>query len=339
MDIGTFLVTLLTDWGGQILSTVTGAFAIAAIGLNLHFGYTGLVNIGQAGFMLLGAYGFGITIEFTNGAIGFAASFWLGIAVAIVLAILFALVLGLPSLRLRGDYFAIVTIAAAEIVRMVGENSSLAPLTGGPLGILGSKFQPAFAALSPFPAEGQWTLGPYTYSISQGSSWWLRIVEWGVLLVIALIVFLLVKSPWGRVLRGIREDEDAARSLGKNVNVYKTQSLILGGVIGAIGGVFYVLGTSVQPDSLGRNSTFLLYTCLLLGGAATVFGPILGTFLYFVVTTFLTDVMATYVPSTIMNQQQVPQATWVLVGIGLMLIVIFRPQGILGNKRELRFGA
>jgi len=346
-----FFTTLLTDLGNQGLSTITAAFAIAAIGLNIHFGFTGLINIGQAGFMLLGAYSFAISVRFTG-------SVWLGVLIGIVAAIVFALILGLPSLRLRGDYFSIVTIAAAEIVRMVGSNTALSDWTGGPVGLAGSTFQPAFSSMSPFPASGDptascpkpgnWALfgyDPFSYPLSCGSSWWLRIVEWSALAIITLLVFLLVRSPWGRVLRGIREDEDAMRSLGKNVNMYKTQSLIIGGVLGAIGGMFYSLATSVQPDSMGRSTTFLLYTCLLLGGAATVFGPLLGTLLYFLGTTLLTDLMSELLTSngvfgvSIMSAQQVPQMTWVLVGVALMLLVIFRPQGILGNKRELRFGA
>ncbi len=230
-----------------------------------------------------------------------------------------------------------VTIAAAEMLRMIFDNTALTPLTGGPLGIIGSKFQPSFADLSPFPQDGSWSLGPFTYPISQGDSWWLRIVAWAVLIVITLVVFLLVKSPWGRVLRGIREDEDAMRSLGKHVNLIKTQSLVIGGVIGAIGGIFYVLDSSFQSDSLGRNTTYLLYTCLFIGGAATVFGPILGTAIYLLSTTLLRDVLTAYVPHTVMSQQQVPEAVWIFVGVGLMLLVIFRPQGILGNKRELSF--
>ncbi|MES2169106.1 MAG: branched-chain amino acid ABC transporter permease [Actinomycetota bacterium] len=326
-----FLATLFTDFGAQILSSVTAAFAIAALGLNLHFGYTGLLNIGQAGFMLLGAYGFAITVELGGG-------FWLGALIAILAAVAFAFILGLPTLKLRGDYLAIVTIAAAEIIRIVGGNQALAPITGGVAGIGGNKFQPVFTALSPFPKTGLFTIGPFTYPFSQGDSWWLRIVAWAVVLILALLTFLLVRSPWGRVVRGIREDEDAVRSLGKNVYSYKLQSLVLGGVMGAIGGVIYILSSSVQPDSLGRTTTFLLYTCLLLGGAATVFGPILGAFLYFVVIIGIQDAVTQFVPSSIVNQQQIPQLTFIVVGIGLMLLVIFRPQGILGNKKELSFG-
>ncbi len=327
-----FLASLFTDFGAQILSPVTAAFALAAIGVNIQFGYTGLLNIGQAGFMLLGAYGVAITVEF-------GGSLWLGVLIAIAASVLFALLLGIPTLKLRGDYLAIVTIAAAEIVRIVGGDQSLVNVTGAVAGIPGTKYQGAFTALSPFPKSGQLTIGPYTYPYSAGSSWWLIIVAWVVVIIVAVLLYLLVRSPWGRVIRGIREDQDAARSLGKNVQVYKMQSLIIGGVIGALGGVIYALSSSVQPDSFGRTTTFLLYTCLILGGAATVFGPILGSFLYFIVLVGLRDVISQFVPASIMNTQQIPQFTWIVVGVGLMLLVIFRPQGILGNKKELAFDA
>ena len=327
-----FLGTLFIDFGAQILSSVTAAFAIAAVGLNLHFGYTGLLNIGQAGFMLLGAYGFALTVQAGGG-------FWLGVVVAILAAVVFALLLGIPTLRLRGDYLAIVTIAFAEIIRIVGGNQQFASVTGGESGIPGTVFQPAFRALSPFPQTGTFTLGPYTYPWTEGNSWFLRIVAWVTAAVICGVVFLLVRSPWGRTLRGIREDEDAARSLGKNVYLVKIQSLVLGGVIGAIGGVLYVLSSSVQPDALGRTTTFLLYTTVLLGGAATVFGPVLGSFLYFIIIIGLQDLVGQFlVPAHVMSPQQIPQFGFIVVGIGLMLLVIFRPQGVLGNKKELSFG-
>ncbi len=325
-----FLAHLFTDFGAQILSSVTAAFALAALGLNVHFGYTGLVNIGQAGFMLIGAYGLAITVEAGGG-------FLLGIVVGLVATVLFALILGIPTLQLRGDYLAIVTIAAAEIIRIVGGDQSVAPVTGGVAGIPGSRYEGPFTALSPFSKSGLFTIGPYTYSLSAGDSWWLRLVGWGIVAIVAVIVFLLFRSPWGRTIRGIREDEDAVRSLGKNVFLYKIQSLVLGGVIGALGGMVYVLSSSVQPDSLGRTTTFLLYTCLLLGGAATVLGPVLGSMLYFIVIAGLQDTVTRFIPSSIMNQQQIPQFTFILVGVGLMLLVIFRPQGILGNKKELSF--
>jgi len=331
MDVGFFLTHLFTDFGSTILSVITASYVIAAIGLNIHFGFTGLLNIGQAGFMLIGAYGFAITVKFTQ-------NFWLGIIVALLGAVLFALALGLPTLKLRGDYLAIVTIAAAEILRLLGDNQLLAPYTGGTFGIPGSAFSKPFAALSPLPQHGLFQIGPYNYPFTEGDSWWLRIVAWTLVAVCILISFLLVRSPWGRVLRGIREDEDAVRSLGKNVTVYKTQSLVIGGLFGAVAGIVNVLATSVSADAMGRTLTFELYTCLLLGGAATVFGPLLGTFLYWLVLVFLRDSIGFWVPGSVLSQQQIPQVTWIFVGVGLMLLVIFRPQGILGNKKELAFG-
>jgi neutral amino acid transport system permease protein len=331
MDIGGFFGTLFTDWGGQLLSALLVSYVIAAIGLNIHFGFTGLINIGQAGFMLVGAYGFALTVKYTG-------SFWLGLVVAILAGVLFALLLGLPTLRLRGDYLAMVTLAAAEIVRLLGDTQTLAPWTGGTIGIPNNVYSASFVALSPFPKTGTFQLGPYNYTFSNGDSWWLRVFAFGSLIIIMVISWLLVKSPWGRLLRGIREDQDAVRSLGKNVTMIKTQSLVIGGVFAAFGGVVNVLATSLSADGMGRTLTFQLYTCLLLGGAATVFGPLLGTFLYFFATVTIRDGLKFFVPSSVLSDQQIAQVIWVVVGVGLMLLVIFRPQGILGNKRELKFG-
>jgi ABC-type branched-subunit amino acid transport system permease subunit len=156
-------------------------------------------------------------------------------------------------------------------------------------------------------------------------------------LLCTFVVFLLVRSPWGRLLRGIREDEDAIRSLGKNVFSIKMQALIIGGLFGAIGGMLYVLPTSTQPDSMGRSLTFFCYTALLIGGAATIFGPVLGAVIFYAARIGIKYTAAAYIPDSIMNNQQTEQFSYIVVGVALMLIVIFRPQGILGNKRELRF--
>ncbi len=332
MDFGTFLLQhLLPDMGSQLVSTTTAAFIIAAIGLNLHFGYTGLINIGQAGFMLAGMYAYALTQEWTG-------SFWLGLLMAVIVGIVLALILGMPTLHLRGDYFSMVAIAVAEIVRMVSGSPALTAWTGGSGGINGSRYQSSFTAMSPFPAEGVGDFLGLTAPYSGGDSWWLRIVTWIVVAIVLGLTFLLVRSPWGRVLRGIREDEEAMRSLGKNVNMVKMQSLIIGGVFASVAGALYSLAGSVQPVGMGRAQTYIMFTCVLLGGAATVFGPIVGTLLYMVVTTaVIPDLLNTYVPSTVMSQTQVPSFIWILVGIGLMLLVIFRPQGLLGNKRELNF--
>ena len=305
-----------------IVSPTTAAFALAAIGLNFHYGLTGLLNMGHAGFMLIGMYGYGISV-----AHGLPA--WGGLLIAFVGAVLFALFLGWPTLRLRGDYLAIVTIAAAEIVRIVGRSQWLKEWTGGNTGIRGKDFKGPFEALSPFP-DRLVRIGPWQF---HGTSWWLLTVGWGLVLLFALLFWRLKSSPWGRVMRGIREDEDAVRSLGKNVYAFKMQSLVIGGVIGALGGIIWAHANAVSPDSMGRTTTFWIWTMLLLGGAATVFGPVLGTCLFWALFVFIKQLGPVVLPD--LQGTQVEPLALAFVGLGLVLLIIFRPQGILGNKREL----
>jgi neutral amino acid transport system permease protein len=318
---------LLTNVAGELFAPTTAALALAAIGLNVHFGLTGLLNMGQAGFMLLGAYGFAITT-----IAGWPL--WASVLAAMASAVVFAVLLGIPTLKLRGDYLAIVTIAAAEIVRIVGRSTALSDVTGASNGLLGNSFKHTFVGASPFP-DGRFTLGPFTYALNASNSWWLRIVAWALVLLACLLVWRLMQSPWGRVLKGIREDEDAVRALGKNVFSYKMQSLVIGGVLGALAGVLFVLPRAVQPDSMGRPTTFWVWTILLLGGAATVFGPILGSMLFWGALMLIKGIMRSVVPDDVMSVAEIEAFGWILVGIALMLLIIFRPQGILGDKKEL----
>ena len=308
-----------------IVSPTTAAFALAAIGLNFHYGLTGLLNMGQAGFMLIGMYGYAITVSQ-------GGSMWLGILVAFVGAVLFALFLGWPTLRLRGDYLAIVTIAAAELVRLIGRSQWLKEWTGGNTGIRGKDFKGPFEQLSPFP-EKLIRLGPWQFHGSLSNSWWLILVGWGLVAIFALLFWRLKNSPWGRVHKGIREDEDAVRSLGKNVYSFKMQSLVIGGVIGALGGIVWAHGNAISPDSMGRTTTFWIWTMLLLGGAATVFGPILGTMLFWALFVAIKQLGPLLLPN--LQSTQVEPLALAFVGLGLILLIVFRPQGILGDKREI----
>ncbi|ROS73397.1 branched-chain amino acid ABC transporter permease [Cellulomonas sp. PhB143] len=324
------LSRILSQVLGELIAPTTAAYALAAIGLNLHFGYTGLLNMGQAGFMLLGAYGFAIsTIA--------GAGFFLALAIAIVAGALFALVLGIPTLKLRGDYLAIVTISAAEILRMIGRSTVFNDQTGGSSGLTGNSFKNTFLDLS-FLTDGTTQFGPWTYQNNGSNSWWIRLVAWSVVLFAVLVVWLLTRSPWGRVLKGIREDEDAVRALGKNVYSYKMQALILGGVAGAVAGVLFCLPRAVQPDSMGRSMTFFIWTILLLGGAATIWGPVVGSMIFFGVYMLLRAGMRVALPDAI-SSAQIEQIGGMVVGITLMCLVIFRPQGIFGDKKELAFDA
>ncbi len=304
-------------------------YAIAAIGLNVHFGYTGLLNFGQVAFMLVGAYGVAVSVA------TFGWSLWVGVLVGLGCAVVLALILGIPTLRLRGDYLAIATIAAGEILRYFYRSAYAEPLTGGVYGL--RQFADPFFELNPFP-PGRYGIGPIDFD---SRSLWVMTVGWILVVLISLLVFLLVRSPWGRVLRAVREDELAARSLGKNVYSFKMQSLVLGGVIGAVGGALLAINVqSVQPDSYNPVTTFYLYAILILGGAGTIFGPIIGSIIFWFIVTFFDAFLRSAVGAgwfgDLIDGADVGAIRFVLVGLGLMLLMAFRPAGILGDPKELR---
>jgi branched-chain amino acid transport system permease protein len=303
-------------------------FALAGMGLNVHFGYTGLPNFGQVAFVAAGAYSVAVGVS------TFGWSIWLALFVGILVALVLALLLGVPTLRLRSDYLAIVTIAAGEIVRLVLRANSYRGTTGGSDGL--QAFANRFYQLNPF--DGQ-RYGIWIVDFSR-NRFWVVVVGWLLVGLVALLLYLLVNSPWGRVLKAIREDEDAVRSLGKDVFRYKMQSLALGGVLGALAGfVFAIDRQSVQPDNYSTNLTFIAYTALILGGVARVGGPIVGAMIYWFVMQG-SDVLlrqaidAGYIDG-FLRSNEVGIIRNMLTGLLLMLLVIFRPQGIVGDKAEV----
>jgi len=312
----------------EIISPTTAAYALAALGLAIHFGYTGLINFGQAGFMAIGAYGYAIS------TLSFGFPVWGAVLTGIGASIVFALILGIPTLRLRADYLAIVTIAASEILRLVFTTNQFDAVTGSADGLSG--YKGGFAALNPIP-PGNYGFGPFE---NNAYDWWIRIVGWSIVVIAALFAWQLMRSPWGRVIKGIREDEDAVRALGKNVYFYKMQSLILGGVFGTLGGMIFIMPRAVVPANYATTLTFFIYTILLLGGAATILGPIVGSMVFWVLLSVVSGFVARaqaagWFPG--MSSVQAGQVRFIVVGVVLMLLVIYRPQGIFGNKKELAF--
>ncbi len=313
---------------GALFDPITIAYALAALGLALHFGFTGLLNFGQAGFMTIGGYAFAI------GAVKLNVGFFPSLLMAIAGAVLFALLLGIPTLRLRADYLSIVTIGAAEIVRLSVRTPEARPLTGGSDGLNGTGA--SFFALNPIPDTFSINLGPIHYT---NDMVWVRLVGWITVIVAALIIWLLVRSPWGRVIKGIREDEDAVRALGKNAFSYKMQVLIIGGVLAGIGVIFAIMPSSLQPDNYGTQTTFFIWAIMLLGGAATIFGPIVGSMIFWATIAITEGFVSLGVKTGVLpiTPVQSGQIRYMLVGLALMLLVIFRPQGIFGKKAEARF--
>jgi neutral amino acid transport system permease protein len=312
-------------------------FAIAAIGLNVQFGYTGLLNFGQAGFMACGAYGLGMTAHY------FGWSFWLGIPLAFVFSIGLGLLMGLPTLRLRADYLAIVTIAAAEIIRLVVRSVRFKTFFGGSDGIndFSKPFRNVGTSLGINQTE-RYGLRPLQFT---GRELWVLIVGWLLVALIGYFVYKLMKSPWGRVLKAIREDEDAVRSLGKSVFSYKMQSLLLGGAIGTVSGMIFALDRgSVQPDNYSRDLTFYILTALVLGGVARVSGSIVGPMMFWGLFTFMDNFLREITEEPIrlgniilLKSTQVGQLNFMLVGLTLILLMVYRPQGMLGNRQEMAF--
>jgi len=152
-----------------------------------------------------------------------------------------------------------------------------------------------------------------------------------------------MRSPWGRVLRSIREDEQAVRSLGKNVFAYKMQALVLGGSFGGLAGLFLALKqSSVVPSDYSTNITFFAYTALLIGGAARVLGPVVGALIFWFLLSGLGAAFSQatrgddpLLPTWLMDQTQSSLVRFIVTGLALMLLMIYRPQGIFGDRREI----
>jgi neutral amino acid transport system permease protein len=322
MDINQILFLPLT----QFFSATTAAYVLCALGIALQFGFTGLLNFGQAAFAAVGGYAYAISDKYLGfGLVG-------SLLFAILCAGIYAFILGIPTLRLRADYLAIVTIAAAETFRLIMTSGELGTWSGGTEGVDGLGKE--FFAVNPIPVHVYKVLGiPLTEK-----QLWIDLVGWVAVAICVVLMFALTRGPWGRALKGIREDEDALKSLGKNVFTYKMQSLTIGGIFGALGGIVFCLNSqTVQPTVFGTNFTFMCWTLLLLGGAATVLGPVAGGIVFFVLFLFLQNLLGALQSSGILgflSGDQAAQIPFVLMGTALMLLVIFKPQGFFGNKKE-----
>ena len=327
------LVSILGDAVRAAIGPQAAIYALVALGLNIHFGYTGLLNFGQVAFMLVGAYGVAVSVS------TWGLSMWVGVLIGILSAVVLALILGIPTLRLRADYLAIATIAAGEVLRYFYRSNWAAPTTGGVYGL--TRFADEFYAINPFPA-GTYGFGPFRFD---QRNLWVMVVGWSLVALGCLLTYLLFKAPWGRVIRSIREDEEAARSLGKNVYGFKMQSLVLGGVMGALGGALLAISVqSVQPDSYQPIVTFYLWAIVILGGAGRVLGPVLGSVMFWLILAFFDSLMRQLIangtiPPSVLSGGDVGAVRFALVGLGLMLLMAFRPEGVLGDRKEMLLDA
>lgn len=287
------------------LVVFAGIYALFSLGLNLQWGFAGLVNFGHVAFMTIGAYA---TVLLTLNGVPLIFA----VAIASGLSALLGLLIAGITLRLRDDYLAIVTIGVSEIIRLISKNEEW--LTRGTLGI------------QSYPI-------PWAKSVS---------IEYQKPILAILLIFVigivywrlewLVRSPWGRVLKAIREDEEVAKALGKNVFWYKLQAFVIGGAIAGLSGSFYAWQlTTIYPESFQQELTFRAWTIVAIGGAGSNLGVLLGSIIFQAY-----SVLPRFLPAQIrLDGGKFEAIQLMLIGLTLILIMVWRPQGILGNKDEL----
>ncbi len=279
-----------------------GFFAILALSLNIEAGYTRLMNFGKVAFFAVGAY---ISALLTVSGFPFIG----GLVGAIVVAGILGFLVALPTLKLREDYLAITTIAMAEIVRIILLNEKSYGL--GPMGIRNI----------PKPLAGHF--GDFYPLFYLG-------LVWICVVICLLLTQRMASSPFGRVLKGIREDEVATESLGKNVFMFKTKSLVLGSCMaGAAGSLFAHYITFISPDMFMPLLTFSVWTMLIIGGTSNNYGVILGAFMIQIFersTRFLKDLI------DVSSGTQV-NLRWIVIGLLIIIFLLYRPQGVLEEKK------
>lgn len=297
---------------GIFFLTLVGIYGLLALGLNVQWGYTGMLNIGIAAFFAVGAYSSAIfTTQPSPGHLGgFALPFPVGFAAAMLFSGVLALAVGLITLRLRSDYLAIASIGIAEIVRLFLKNEGW--LTGGVRGLAGI----------PRPLAG-WFPG------------------YDALAYLALVLALVAavywanerawRSPWGRVLRAIRENEPAARAMGKNALLFRLQAFVFGAMVMGLAGAAYAhFVRFISPEAFDPLfATFLIWVMLIAGGSGNNRGALLGAFAIWIVWS-ATEIFVTRLPEDLVTRAAALRV--LLIGLLLQVILLVRPQGILPEK-------
>jgi branched-chain amino acid transport system permease protein len=306
------------------VGVVAGIYTILALGLQLEFGFTGLLNFGQVAFMAIGAYTMAILVVKEQW------SLWLAAPLGIVAAAAAGLLLGLPTLRLRADYFAILTIAFSEIIRYVATNDD--SLTGGAQGTINLG---GTEVATQYDAQWQRFQSHVQHGLGVGSSdAAMLVIVWAVAGVLLLATWTALRTPWGRVLRSIREDEDVAASLGKNVFAYKLQVLAIGAAFAGLAGLFYAWEFSFfSPDDFQPLVTFFAWMIVLLGGLGRIWAVPLGSVLFGVI--FAGTRFFDFAPFSYFGSADRAYLRLLVIGVIIVLIVVLRPQGILGNREEM----
>jgi branched-chain amino acid transport system permease protein len=303
---------------------MSGIYAIFSLGLNVQWGYTGLLNFGIAGFFAIGAYTSalittpkptGVLADYVTQAVGLNLPFLVGVLGAAIAAGVMAGLIGLLTLRLREDYLAIATIGISESIRLFFNNERW--LANGPEGLVGLP-QPLHDLVPP----------AYYHFL------YLVIVA----VFLALIYFALergIRSPWGRVLRAIREDEIMTSANGKDVFRFKMQALIVGAMIMGIGGALYAhYAAAIQPGLFTPLfGTFIIWAMLTVGGTGNNKGAVLGAFVVWALWSWSTAFLRRVVPPAF--ETRAPFIRYVLIGLVLVVVLLKRPRGLIGEEKHV----
>lgn len=287
---------------------LVGIYAIMTLGLNMQWGMTGQFNIGIAGFFAVGAYSSAIltTGPADNWLGGFNLPFLLGLAGAVIVCLPVAWLIGRITARLRTDYLAIATIGIAEIIRLFFLNEGW--LSNGVRGIPGIQ--------KPFGV---------------GNGGYLLIVL-GFVGLVWLLVEVARRSPWGRVLRAIRDNEPATAAAGKDIARFRLEAFVVGSCIMALAGGLYAHFVGfVSPEAFRPlYGTFLVWVMLIAGGSGNNLGAILGAFVVWLIWSS-TELLAGVVPTALIGNESAFRVF--LIGVILQVILVSRPEGLLPEKR------
>lgn len=288
-------------------------FAVMALGLNLQWGFTGLFNVGVAGFVAVGAYTSAILTAppYADSLGGFGLPIAVGWIGAMAVSGLVALVVGVAALRLRHDYLAITTFGVAVTLQLVALNARW--LTGGPFGL-------------------QFIPKPFQDWLGAGLSWNAAYLclSLATLGLVYLALERLVKSPFGRVLRAIREDETAAEALGKRAFLFRLQSFVIGCMVMGLGGALYAHFVGyIAPEDFLPILTFQIWTMLIVGGSGNNRGAVAGALVVWLLWSLSGTLMREIIPQA--EQARGAALQIVLIGVMLAAMLIWRPRGLIGE--------
>ena len=385
-DAGDRLNTIVSQL--RVVTFFAAAYALLTLALNLHWGYTGLFNIGVAGFMAVGVYTMAIVTrppDPLTGPPGLGLPLWAGIGAGMLAAAIIGFIAALPALRLRADYFAIVTLAISEIIRLTLQSSAFDRFlvetvgvgTNGGSGLRLSK-APDDPVTELFLVDGSIGQGPtalgelvFTQVNNQlvvqlpiGTIQanvfiaWMYVVALGIA-VAAFFWFLtrLGRSPFGRILKAIREDELVANSLGKNVSLAKIKVFMIGCALMGLGGILWQgsQGTISPTPQFRPVITFYIFVAMMIGGAGSNTGSVIGGVLFAGIlfeaprkfgsllrnsfeganpATFAEAVTGGLPSFLVYFSNNIAAFQFILLGVVLVVMMRARPEGILGHRTE-----